>query len=55
MLTIPAPMLDRISKELLTLPAICGKVTLVVTFNLNASKTIGSMKINKSFEEEIRP
>ena len=55
MLTIPATMQARITNELLTLPEICGKVTLTVTFNLNANKVIGSMKINRAIEEEVRP
>ena len=55
MLTIPKALHDRITKELLTLPAICGKVTLTITLNLTSNRTVGSMKINKSVEEEVRP
>ncbi len=55
MLTIPAKMHERIQEELLTLPSISGKVTLTLTFNINPSKVLGSMKISKSIEEEIRP
>lgn len=55
MMTIPATMRHRIEQELLTLPPVCGKVTITVTFNCTASKVIGSMKINKAVEEEVRP
>lgn len=55
MLTIPKVMQERINQELLTLPDICGKVTLSLTFNCTMSKVIGSMKVLRSIEEEVRP
>jgi hypothetical protein len=55
MLTIPANMQERIQNELLTLPVLCGKLTLTITFNCTSSKVIGSMKIKREIEEEVRP
>ena len=55
MLAIPATMQERIKEELLTLPAICGKLTLTITLNCTTSKVVGSMKIKREIEEEIRP
>jgi hypothetical protein len=55
MLTIPATLQKRIENELLTLPAICGKLTLTITLNCTSSKVVGSMKIIRSIEEEVRP
>lgn len=55
MLTIPANLQARIAHELATIPAIHGKITLTLTFNATINKVLGSMKITRSVEEEIRP
>jgi hypothetical protein len=54
-LTIPAVMQERIQAELTSLPAIHGKIMLLISFNCSTSKVIGSMKITRSIEEEVRP
>ncbi len=53
-LSIPQEMLARIHVELAKLPAVIGKVSLHLEFNCGTSKTIGSLKIKKSVEEEVR-
>lgn len=55
MLTIPASIQERIDKELATLPELHGKIVLQLIFNCNTSKIIGSLKITRSIEDEIRP
>lgn len=54
-LPIPADLTERIQQELasLSLVAGSGKVMLNLTFNVNNSK-IGSLKINRQTEEEVR-
>lgn len=54
-LTIPKDIEARIQKELASLPAIHGKIILQIEFNCTMSKAIGSLKILKSTQEEVRP
>ena len=54
-LTIPKDVLARIHLELASLPAIIGKVNLHLEFNCGSGRVIGSVKIKKWTEEEIRP
>lgn len=53
-LTIPRTMQERIQKELSTLPSLHGKVVLTFEFNVSMER-VGSLKILKSTQEEIRP
>ncbi len=54
-LTIPKDMRARIEAELASIPAIHGKVVLTFEFNCTMSKAVGSLKVMKSTQEEIRP
>ena len=54
-LTIPEHLMARIKLELASLPPIYGKVMLQLTFNSGNGKDVGSLKILKSTEEELRP
>lgn len=54
-LSIPKDLEARIQKELASLPAIYGKVVLTFEFNCTMSKVVGSLKVMKSTQEEIRP
>jgi hypothetical protein len=54
-LLIPKDLQARIGLELATLPAVHGKVSLTITFNCTMNKIIGSMKVKREIEEEIRP
>ena len=53
-LIIPAVLQDRIKAELSTLPAIYGKVVLTISFNCTMNKVIGSMKVKREIEDEVR-
>ena len=53
-LTIPRTMQERIQKELSALPVVHGKVVLTFEFNVSMER-VGSLKILKSTQEEIRP
>jgi hypothetical protein len=55
MLTIPVALRERIQAELASLPAVHGKITLLFQFNCTITKDIGSMKVTRSIEEEVRP
>jgi hypothetical protein len=54
-LAIPRILQDRITAELATLPAIHGKVVLTFSFNCTMNKVIGSMKVKREIEDEVRP
>ncbi len=53
-LSIPPKMLDRIKRELESLPAVVGKVSLTLEFNCGIGGTLGSLKVKKYSEDEIR-
>ena len=53
-LIIPPKMLDRIKRELESLPVVLGKVTLTLEFNCGTGGTLGSLKVKKYSEDEIR-
>ncbi len=54
-LTIPPSLQARIDRELATLPAVVGKVSLTFVFNCGTSRSVGSMKVTRTVEEEVRP
>lgn len=53
-LTIPPKFLDRIRKELESLPAVAGKVSLTLEFNCGTGGILGSLKVKKYSEDEMR-
>ena len=53
-LSIPQDMQVRIQHELATLPAVYGKVALTFTFNCTMSMVVGSMKVKREIETEMR-
>lgn len=54
-LSVPMDIMNRIEKELVTIPSIHGKVTLTCEFNCGTSGTLSSFKLKTYTEEEIRP
>ena len=53
-LTIAKHFQEIIQKELASLPAIHGKVIVTFQFNCTIAKAVGTMKVFKTTEEEIR-
>lgn len=53
-LVISARFMDRIKKELETIPQVIGKVTLTLEFNCSTGGVLGSLKVKKYSEDEIR-
>lgn len=54
-LMIPLTLQREIDDVLSTLPNIRGKLTIELVLNCGAPGVVGSLKIRKSFEVEVRP
>lgn len=54
-LVLPAHIRKLIDRELNTIPAIHGKVRIQFEMNCGNQRTLGSLKILKTTEEEVRP